>query len=52
MKKLLKDFQKYAATAAAVRSLMERMANRLHEKMTRYNWAEVFISSIRPIRVS
>jgi L-methionine (R)-S-oxide reductase len=40
---LLQEFQKYAATAATVESLMERMANRLHEKMTRYNWAGFYL---------
>ena len=40
---LLKELQKYALTAPKVESLMERIANRLHEKMTRYNWAGFYV---------
>jgi L-methionine (R)-S-oxide reductase len=42
-KEMLQEFEKYAATAPRVESLMERMANRLHEKMTRYNWAGFYL---------
>ena len=35
---LLREFQDYSLTAPTVASLMERMTQRLHEKMTRYNW--------------
>jgi L-methionine (R)-S-oxide reductase len=42
-KELLQEFQGYALTAPTVQSLMERIAKRLHEKMTRYNWAGFYI---------
>lgn len=40
---LLKDFYNFALTAPTTVSLMERMAKRLHEKMTRYNWAGFYL---------
>ncbi|MDP9338799.1 MAG: GAF domain-containing protein [Acidobacteriota bacterium] len=40
---LLAEFRKFAATAPTVESLMERMARRLHERMTRYNWAGFYL---------
>lgn len=42
-KELLQELQSYAPTAATVESLMERMAKRLHEKMTRYNWTGFYL---------
>jgi L-methionine (R)-S-oxide reductase len=42
-KELLHEFQDYAQTAPTAQSLMERMANRLHEKMTRYNWTGFYL---------
>jgi L-methionine (R)-S-oxide reductase len=42
-KELLNEFQSYALTAPAAQSLMERIARRLHEKMTRYNWAGFYL---------
>ncbi len=40
---LLKEFHAYALTAPTVQALMERIAKRLHEKMTRYNWAGFYL---------
>jgi L-methionine (R)-S-oxide reductase len=40
---LLKEFRDYAKTAPNVQALMERMAKRLHEKKTRYNWAGFYL---------
>jgi L-methionine (R)-S-oxide reductase len=40
---LLKEFQDFAAIAPTVNALMERIAQRLHEKMTRYNWAGFYL---------
>ena len=40
---LLVEFRKFAATAATVEALMDRIAKRLHEKMTRYNWAGFYL---------
>jgi L-methionine (R)-S-oxide reductase len=40
---LLKEFQDFARTAPTVKALMERMAQRLHEKMTRYNWVGFYL---------
>ena len=42
-KELLEEFQKYAHTAPATEPLMERIAKRLHEKMTRYNWVGFYL---------
>ena len=35
---LLREFQEFARTAPTVKPVMEHIAQRLHEKMTRYNW--------------
>jgi|SRR5450432_573153 L-methionine (R)-S-oxide reductase len=40
---LLREFQTYALAAPTTQSLMERIARRLHEKMTRYNWAGFYL---------
>ena len=40
---LLREFQDFAQTAPAAKSLMERIAQRLHEKMTRYNWVGFYL---------
>jgi L-methionine (R)-S-oxide reductase len=40
---LLREFQEFARTAAAAESVMERIAQRLHEKMTRYNWVGFYL---------
>ena len=40
---LLREFQGYALTAPTVKSVMERIAQRLHEKMTRYNWVGFYL---------
>jgi L-methionine (R)-S-oxide reductase len=42
-KELLHGLQNYALTAPTAQSVMERIANRLHEKMTRYNWAGFYL---------
>jgi L-methionine (R)-S-oxide reductase len=42
-KDLLQELQGYATTAATVEPLMERIAKRLHEKMTRYNWTGFYL---------
>jgi len=42
-KELLKEFQDFALIAPTVNALMERMAQRLHEKMTRYNWVGFYL---------
>jgi L-methionine (R)-S-oxide reductase len=42
-KELLHELQSYAPTAPTAESLMERMAKRLHEKMTRYNWTGFYL---------
>jgi L-methionine (R)-S-oxide reductase len=42
-KELLREFQNYAQTALTVESVMERMAKRLHEQMTRYNWTGFYV---------
>ena len=35
---LLKEFEGYCRSADRVKSLMQQMAQRLHEEMARYNW--------------
>lgn len=42
-RELLKELQSFAQTAPTAQSLMERIAKRLHEKMTRYNWAGFYL---------
>jgi L-methionine (R)-S-oxide reductase len=40
---LLREFQSLARTATTAKSLMERMAQRMHDKMTRYNWVGFYL---------
>jgi L-methionine (R)-S-oxide reductase len=42
-KELLQELQSFSATAATAQALMERIAKRLHEKMTRYNWTGFYL---------
>ncbi len=40
---LLQEFRNSAKSAATAESLMDSMARRLHEKMTRYNWVGFYL---------
>jgi L-methionine (R)-S-oxide reductase len=40
---LLQEFRDFAKTAPTAQSLMERIAQRLHEKMARYNWVGFYL---------
>jgi L-methionine (R)-S-oxide reductase len=40
---LLREFRDFARTAPTAKSVMERVAQRLHEKMTRYNWVGFYL---------
>ena len=40
---LLQEFQEFVRTAATAESVMERMAQRLHETMKRYNWVGFYL---------
>jgi L-methionine (R)-S-oxide reductase len=40
---LLLEFQNFALTAHTAKSVMERISQRLHEKMTRYNWVGFYL---------
>jgi len=40
---LLKEFGYYAQSARTVEALMEQMAQRLHDTMTRYNWVGFYL---------
>lgn len=40
---LLQEFQNFAKTALNAQSVMERIAQRLHEKMARYNWVGFYL---------
>jgi GAF domain-containing protein len=42
-KDLLQEFQDFAKTAPTAHSLMEQVAKRLHQKMTRYNWTGFYL---------
>jgi L-methionine (R)-S-oxide reductase len=42
-KDLLQEFEDFAKTAPTAHSLMEQMAKRLHQKMTRYNWTGFYL---------
>jgi len=42
-KELLREFQDFALTAPTAKSVMEHIAQRLHEKMTRYNWVGFYL---------
>ncbi|HEY6308344.1 MAG TPA: GAF domain-containing protein [Candidatus Angelobacter sp.] len=42
-KELLEEFEGFARTAASVDSLMEHIARRLHEVVTRYNWVGFYL---------
>jgi GAF domain-containing protein len=42
-KELLLELQSFAPTAATVEALMDQIAKRLHEKMTRYNWTGFYL---------
>ncbi|MFZ0735045.1 MAG: GAF domain-containing protein [Candidatus Sulfotelmatobacter sp.] len=40
---LLQEFEEFARTAATARPLMEKITQRLHEKMARYNWVGFYL---------
>ena len=40
---LLQEFQDFARTASTAELVMKRIAERLHEKMTRYNWVGFYL---------
>src|ERR1700683_1693367 len=40
---LLQEFQDFVRTAATAESVMKRIAQRLHETMTRYNWVGFYL---------
>jgi L-methionine (R)-S-oxide reductase len=40
---LLQEFQNFSRTAPTVTSVMEHIAQRLHGKMTRYNWVGFYL---------
>jgi len=42
-RELLQEFHDFALIAPTINALMERIAQRLHEKMTRYNWAGFYL---------
>jgi GAF domain-containing protein len=42
-RELLREFEAFALTAPTANALMERISQRLHEKMTRYNWAGFYL---------
>jgi GAF domain-containing protein len=41
---LLKEFKSFAVTAPTAKSLMEHIAQRLHETLTRYNWVGFYLA--------
>jgi L-methionine (R)-S-oxide reductase len=40
---LLREFEAFALTASTAKSVMEHISQRLHEKMTRYNWVGFYL---------
>jgi L-methionine (R)-S-oxide reductase len=42
-KELLQELQSFSLTAPSAQFLMDHIAKRLHEKMTRYNWAGFYL---------
>jgi L-methionine (R)-S-oxide reductase len=40
---LLREFHDFSKSALTATSLMERISQRLHEKMTRYNWVGFYL---------
>jgi L-methionine (R)-S-oxide reductase len=40
---LLREFQNFAKTAPTAQSVMERIAQRLHEEVARYNWVGFYL---------
>ncbi len=40
---LLREIRDFAKTAPTAQSVMERVSQRLHEKMTRYNWVGFYL---------
>jgi len=42
-RELLQELQKFAQSAASPDDVMERIAKRLHEVMTRYNWVGFYL---------
>jgi len=40
---LLREFQNFAKTAPTAQSVMERIAQRLHEELARYNWVGFYL---------
>jgi L-methionine (R)-S-oxide reductase len=42
-KKLLREFEDFARGASNATTLMDRIAQRLHEEMTRYNWVGFYL---------
>ena len=43
-RELLREFQEFAATATSAKAVMERIAQRLHEKITAYNWVGFYLA--------
>jgi L-methionine (R)-S-oxide reductase len=43
---LLKEFEAYGRSADGVKSLMQHVAQRLHEGMTRYNWVGFYLMEV------
>src|SRR5271155_5910637 len=40
---LLREFRDFARSAPTAKAVMERIAQRLHENMTRYNWVGFYL---------
>jgi L-methionine (R)-S-oxide reductase len=40
---LLREFQEWSRTVSTSNALMERISQRLHEKMTKYNWVGFYL---------
>jgi L-methionine (R)-S-oxide reductase len=43
---LLREFETFARSADSAKSLMQHVADRLHEAMTRYNWVGFYLMEV------
>jgi len=45
---LLQEFEAYGRSARGAKSLMQHIAQRLHESTTRYNWVGFYLMEVSP----
>ena len=50
-KLILQEFEAYAKTSTSADALMKLIADRLHERMTRYNWVGFYECRFHELRL-